>query len=126
MSTCPTRGASCRLAWAHEINNRSIQRKENQPKKQAGIKSKCATPPLGHIAGIIGRVHRNTQDALFLWLGSQLGELTSEVFPLQKSSCGVACNRHGPEHLSSLIFYHRKAHVHIDLLTILMQRTCNE
>ncbi|MFZ2738244.1 MAG: hypothetical protein WAY02_08425 [Burkholderiaceae bacterium] len=60
-------GASGGLAGAHEINNRPIRGKENQSEKQAGIKSKRATPPLGHVrrnaghdAGISGHVHRNT------------------------------------------------------------------
>lgn len=65
--------------WPGPINsNNPIPDKENQPKTQAGIKSKCATQPIGHVhrnaghdPGISGHVHRNTRR-----YGSYLGEIS--------------------------------------------------
>ena len=61
-------GACGALAGAYKFKKDRIRGKENPPEMQAGIKSKCATPTLGHVRrnvghdpGITGHVHRNTQ-----------------------------------------------------------------
>ena len=63
----PARAPPAPWQGPHEVNNRSNHREENQPEKQPGLESKCATSTLGHVhrnaghvAGIVGHVHRNT------------------------------------------------------------------
>ena len=71
------RGACGALAGAQQFKRNPIPAKENQPEMHAGIKSICATPPIGHVrrnaghvAGISGHVHRNTQLANLTAVGT--------------------------------------------------------
>lgn len=66
-----------------------------------------------------------TTGAFSRWFGGQFGKLTAQVLFFQKPLGGVAGDGHRSEHLSGLVFYHGKAHVHINLLTALVQETCN-